>query len=35
MAKVCIQSFLVGVFEGGRHTARVDKLTHPPVSETA
>ena len=32
MAKVCIQSFLVGTFEGGRHLGRVDKLSNPPFS---
>ena len=31
MAKACIQSFLVGHFAGGRHTARVAKLTHPDI----
>jgi ribose 5-phosphate isomerase B len=30
MAKACIQSFIVGSFEGGRHGPRVDKLSNPP-----
>lgn len=29
MAIACLQSFLVGEFAGGRHTARVEKLGHP------
>ena len=28
MAKSCIQAFLEAPFEGGRHQARVDKLSH-------
>jgi ribose 5-phosphate isomerase B len=30
MAKVCLQSFLVAEFAGGRHEGRVDKLSNPP-----
>lgn len=29
MARSCIQAFLETPFEGGRHQARVDKLSHP------
>ena len=29
MARVCLQSFLVAEFGGGRHTARVAKLSNP------
>ena len=29
MAKACLDAFLAGQFQGGRHTGRVDKLTHP------
>jgi ribose 5-phosphate isomerase B len=29
MAKACIEAFLTAGFEGGRHGARVAKLTHP------
>ncbi len=29
MARACIDAFLAGTFQGGRHTGRVDKLTHP------
>lgn len=29
MAKACVEAFLATPFAGGRHQARVDKLTHP------
>ncbi|MEI9926544.1 MAG: ribose 5-phosphate isomerase B [Sphingomonas sp.] len=29
MAKACVMTFLNATFDGGRHGARVDKLTHP------
>ena len=29
MAKACVMTFLNAEFDGGRHAARVDKLTHP------
>ena len=29
MAKACLDAFLAGQFQGGRHAGRVDKLTHP------
>jgi len=29
MAKACIEAFLTASFEGGRHAARVEKLTQP------
>ena len=29
MAKACVEAFLAGEFLGGRHTGRVDKLSHP------
>ena len=29
MAKACLDAFLGAQFQGGRHEARVDKLTHP------
>jgi len=29
MAKACIEAFLTAGFEGGRHAARVEKLTQP------
>ncbi len=29
MAKACVSAFLAGNFAGGRHAARVDKLTDP------
>lgn len=29
MAKACVTAFLTAEFEGGRHAARVDKLSHP------
>jgi len=29
MAKACVEAFLTAGFEGGRHAARVDKLTQP------
>ena len=28
-AKACLEAFLSGTFAGGRHTARVEKLSHP------
>jgi ribose 5-phosphate isomerase B len=31
MAKVCLQSFLLAEFGGGRHQARVAKLSNPPA----
>jgi ribose 5-phosphate isomerase B len=31
MAKVCLQSFLVAEFAGGRHAGRVAKLSNPPA----
>jgi ribose 5-phosphate isomerase B len=30
MAKACLDAFLAAQFAGGRHTGRVDKLSHPP-----
>ncbi|QQV77213.1 ribose 5-phosphate isomerase B [Sphingomonas aliaeris] len=33
MAKVCITAFLTTDFAGGRHSARVDKLSHPQFEE--
>jgi ribose 5-phosphate isomerase B len=36
MAKACLDAFLATGFEGGRHAARVAKLSHPlPVTEPA
>ena len=29
MAKACLDAFLAGQFAGGRHSGRVDKLSHP------
>ena len=29
MAKACLDAFLAAQFAGGRHTGRVDKLSHP------
>jgi ribose 5-phosphate isomerase B len=29
MAKACVMTFLNAEFDGGRHAARVDKLSHP------
>lgn len=29
MAKACVMTFLNSDFDGGRHSGRVDKLTHP------
>jgi len=31
MAKACLDAFLSTPFGGGRHSARVDKLSHPPA----
>ena len=31
MAIACVEAFLAADFEGGRHAARVAKLSHPPV----
>lgn len=31
MAKICLQSFLVAEFGGGRHAGRVAKLSNPPA----
>jgi len=33
MAKACIAAFLTTEFAGGRHTGRVDKLSHPQFEE--
>lgn len=33
MAKACVMTFLNSEFEGGRHQARIDKLTHVPRSK--
>ena len=33
MAKACVTAFLTADFAGGRHAARVDKLSHPPFEE--
>lgn len=35
MAKACVEAFLRGSFEGGRHTGRVAKLTLPAFEESA
>jgi ribose 5-phosphate isomerase B len=35
MAIACVEAFLSAEFEGGRHAARVDKLSRPPVSVSA
>jgi len=35
MAKACLDAFLAGEFARGRHVPRVDKLSHPPVRQTA
>jgi ribose 5-phosphate isomerase B len=32
MAKACLDAFLAGEFGGGRHTGRVNKLSHPPFA---
>ncbi len=32
MAKACVTAFLAAEFQGGRHCARVDKLTEPPFA---
>ena len=31
MAKACVTAFLTAEFAGGRHTGRVEKLTHPEI----
>ena len=33
MARACVAAFLATPFAGGRHQRRVDKLSHPTVSE--
>lgn len=33
MAKACVTAFLTTDFAGGRHTPRVDKLSHPQIEE--
>lgn len=33
MAKACVTAFLGADFLGGRHTHRVEKLTHPEIAE--
>ena len=33
MAKACLTAFLTTDFAGGRHSGRVDKLSHPPFEE--
>lgn len=33
MAKACLEAFLSTEFLGGRHTGRVDKLSHPTVAK--
>ncbi len=33
MAKACIDAFLTTDFLGGRHTGRVDKLSHPEIAK--
>jgi len=35
MAKACLDAFLSTEFGGGRHGPRVDKLSNPPVRQTA
>ena len=35
MARTCLQTFLVAEFSGGRHTARVEKLTHPRINPSS
>ncbi|MEN2787060.1 ribose 5-phosphate isomerase B [Sphingomonas qilianensis] len=35
MAKACIAAFLATEFAGGRHTGRIDKLSHPHFEETS
>lgn len=35
MAKACLATFLTTDFAGGRHTRRVDKLSHPAIMETS
>lgn len=35
MAKACLQAFLKAEFAGGRHAARVAKLSHPTAKEPA
>ncbi len=32
MAKACVEAFLSADFAGGRHSARVEKLAHPPLA---
>lgn len=33
MAKACVEAFLTTEFAGGRHSGRVDKLTHSPFAK--
>lgn len=35
MAKACLDTFLSTAFGGGRHAGRVEKLTNPPIHESA
>jgi ribose 5-phosphate isomerase B len=35
MAKACLDAFLSTDFAGGRHGPRVEKLSHPPISQEA
>ena len=35
MAKACIEAFLATPFAGDRHVRRVDKLSNPPIRQTA
>lgn len=35
MAKACVDAFLATEFAGGRHAARVEKLSNPPAQEPA
>lgn len=35
MAKACLDAFLSTPFAGGRHAGRVDKLSHPQVTQEA
>jgi ribose 5-phosphate isomerase B len=33
MAKACLDAFLSTEFGGGRHAGRVDKLSHPQITQ--
>ena len=35
MARTCLETFLVAEFSGGRHSARVEKLTHPRINPSS